>query len=202
MSELRAFRIPAILCAVAVLVGCHDYSIDFSDSGDEIRIFDDLYSVSIIDEAHAVTVGYYGSVYWTEDGGENWRRGKTSTRTSLYDVSMADVDHGWAVGQRGLILRTEDGGKTWQPQANPKRDEGTHLFAVSAIDANTAWVVGEWGTRILTRDGGATWEDHSFAVSEQHPQFVWLTPAEQERVRTGRVVYDDVSVNDIQCQRG
>ncbi len=195
------WRSATLVALLVAAIGCHDYSIDFSDSGDEIRIFDDLYSISIIDDSHAVTVGYYGAVYWTADGGQNWRRGQTGTRTSLYDVSMADVNHGWAVGQRGLILRTEDGGKTWTPQANPKREEGTHLFAVSAIDADTAWIVGEWGTRILTRDGGATWEDNSFAVSEQHPQFVWLTPQEQERVRNGQVVYDDVSVNDIQCQR-
>ncbi len=196
-----AFRTTVWLVTLCAVLGCHDFSIDFSGDGEEIRIFDDLYSISMVDDDYAVTVGYYGAAYWTADGGDTWRRGKTSTRTSLYNVSMADREHGWAVGQRGLILRTEDGGRTWAQQANPKKDEGTHLFAVTAIDANTAWVVGEWGTRILTRDGGKSWEDRSFAVSDQHPQFVWLTPQEQERVRNGQVVYDDVSVNDIQCQR-
>ena len=196
----RTVRTLALLALVAGL-GCHDYSIDFSDAGDEIRIYDDLYSVSMVDESHAVAVGYYGAAYWTEDGGVSWRRGKTETRTSLYNVSMADAMHGWAVGQRGLIIRTEDGGRTWSTQANQKKNDGTHLFSVSAIDANTAWVVGEWGTRIRTRDGGKTWEDHSFAVSEMHPQFVWLTPQEQEKVRKGEVVFDDVSINDINCER-
>lgn len=185
--------------ALIAVLGCHDISIDFSDAGDTIRIYDDLYSVSMFDEAHAVAVGYYGAAYWTEDGGETWRQGNTGTRASLYNVSMADASNGWAVGQRGLILRTEDGGRTWTEQPNLKQKEGTHLFAVTAIDANTAWVVGEWGTRIRTRDGGRSWEDRSFRVSEFHPQFVWLTQTEQEKVRNGEVVYDDVSINDIYC---
>lgn len=189
------------LCALVASLGCHDYSIDFSDSGDEIRIYDDLYSVSMVDEEHAVAVGYYGAAYRTDDGGLSWRRGQTSTRTSLYNVSMADPQHGWAVGQRGLILRTVDGGRTWNSQDNPKQVDGTHLFSVTAIDANTAWVVGEWGTRIRTTDGGANWEDHSFRVSEMHPQFVWLSPQEQEKVRNGEAVFDDVSINDIHCER-
>jgi photosystem II stability/assembly factor-like uncharacterized protein len=200
MIRTSLFRTLAI-AALAVTFGCHDYSIDFSDSGDEIRIFDDLYSVSMVDEDHAVAVGYYGAAYWTEDGGANWHRGRTSTRTSLYNVSMADPKAGWAVGQRGLILRTEDGGRTWTEQHNIKKDDGTHLFAVTAIDANTAWVVGEWGTRIRTTDGGKSWEDRSFSVSEMHPQFVWLTPEDQERVRNGEMVFDDVSINDIHCER-
>lgn len=189
------------LCALVLGLGCHDYSIDFSRTGDEIRIYDDLYSVSMVDEEHAVAVGYYGAAYWTEDGGVSWNRGETDTRTSLYNVSMADPKHGWAVGQRGLILRTGDGGRSWVAQPNQKQADGTHLFSVSAIDANTAWVVGEWGTRILTKDGGNSWEDHSFSVSDMHPQFVWLTPDEQERVRNGQVVFDDVSINDIHCER-
>lgn len=190
-----------LLMSTLAFAGCHDVHIDFTDAGQGIRIYDDLYSVSMVDEDHAVAVGYYGAAYWTVDGGDSWFRGVTNTRTSLYNVSMADKDHGWAVGQRGLIIRTEDGGRTWKEQENLKQREGTHLFGVAAIDANTAWVVGEWGTRIRTTDGGATWEDRSFAVDEYHPQFVWLQPAEQERVRNGEMVYDDVSVNDIFCEK-
>jgi photosystem II stability/assembly factor-like uncharacterized protein len=87
-------------------------------------------------------------------------------------------------------------------QPNVKEDEGTHLFAVSAIDANTAIVVGEWGTRMRTTDGGRTWEDQSFTIDVAHPMFVWLNPEEQEKVRKGENVYDDVTLNDVDCLRG
>jgi len=189
---------------VAVLsFGCHDIDIDYTrGEAGEILIFDDLYSVSAPDEKHAVAVGYYGAAYYTNDGGLTWEKGNTGTLTSLYNVSMGDADHGWAVGQRGLILRTEDGGKTWTEQETNKQKEGAHLFSVTAIDKDRAWAVGAWGTRIYTEDGGKTWRDDSFTINERHPMFVWLSPAEKERVRNNLKVYDDVSLNDVFCLPG
>ncbi len=115
------------------------------------------------------------------------------------DVSMADAQNGWGVGQLGLILRTEDGGETWTQQANSKQAQGVQIFAVQAVDANRAWAIGEWGTRILTEDGGRTWQDFSLTIDDTHPQFVWLTPPEQEKVRSGDKVFEDVGLNDIYC---
>jgi photosystem II stability/assembly factor-like uncharacterized protein len=180
-------------------LGCHEIHLNFDHGEGEILIFDDLYSVSVPDDKHAVAVGYYGAAYYSEDGGTSWRSGVTKTLKSLYNVSMADAKHGWAVGQRGLILRTEDGGRTWVRQPNLKEGEGTHLFGVAARDANTAWAVGEWGTRILTIDGGKNWVDYSFTVGETHPMFVWLAPFEKDKVRKGEKVYEDVALNDVYC---
>ncbi len=189
-----------VLATLLVLGGgCHEVHLDYSQSPGEIVLFDDLYSVSMPDEDHAVAVGYYGSAYFTADGGETWRRGVTDTLTSLYKVSMADSLYGWAVGQRGLILRTEDGGAHWVRQPNLKEREGVHLFGVAAIDADTAVAIGEWGTRIRTEDGGKNWSDYSFTVSEEHSMFQWLSPFEQEKVRNGETVYEDVGLNDVYC---
>lgn len=194
-----------LACGLAALlaassIACHDFSLDFTrGTGGEIVLFDDLYSISVVDDQNAVAVGYYGAAYYTSDGGDTWSQGTTDTLISLYSVAMGDGQRGWAVGQRGLILRTEDGGKTWSRQANLKEDEGTHLFSVTAIDANNALAIGEWGTRIRTSDGGKTWMDESFTVDVNHPQFVWLSPDEQERVRSGEKVYEDVTLNDVFC---
>ncbi len=199
------FRPGSALALVMLLAsfGCHDFDLDFErEAGGDIILYDDLYSISVVDDETAVAVGYFGSVYVTGDGGETWIQGVTGTRTSLYSVSMGDAEHGWAVGQRGLILRTQDGGRSWTRQPNIKEDEGTHLFAVSAVDANTAVAVGEWGTRIRTTDGGRTWQDQSFTIDVGHRMFVWLNPEEQEKVRNGENVYDDVTLNDVYCLRG
>lgn len=185
---------------VLVAAGCHvpDFSPRFSEG--EIAIYDDLFSVSTPDGEHVVAVGFYGAAYVSTDGGETWTPQNTGTQKSLYDVSMADRRKGWAVGQRGLILRTEDGGVTWTPQENDKEEQGSQLFAVHAIDANTAWVVGEWGTRLFTDDGGKTWQDRSLTIDETHPRFVWLAPVEQEQVRAGKKVFEDVGLNDVYCR--
>ncbi len=198
MFKLRSLLTIAVALSLAS-VACHDIHLSYGHREGEIVLFDDLYSISVADRDHVVAVGYYGAVYYTHDGGVSWSQGKTDTLASLYKVSMADTMNGWAVGQRGLIIHTEDGGVTWTRQANLKEREGTHLFAVTAIDKNTAWTIGEWGTRILTTDGGKTWNDHSFTVDERHPMFQWLSPFEQEKVRKGETVYEDVGLNDVSC---
>jgi photosystem II stability/assembly factor-like uncharacterized protein len=197
---LRPVRTAALIAGL-VLVGSACHNLDFSPrhKPGEIDIYDDLFSISVPDVDHAIAVGYHGSAYWTADGGEHWGKGDTDTPRSLYSVSMADVKHGWAVGQRGLILRTDDGGLTWTSQPNLKMDEDSHLFSVHAVDSQTAWAVGEWGARIKTSDGGQTWVDHSLGVGQSHPMFVWLSPAEQEKVRRGEKVYEDVGLNDVYC---
>jgi len=191
----------AIICVLALAqAGCHQVDLSPRHGEGEIGIFDDLFAVSVIDDRRIVAAGYHGSVYLTEDGGETWSKGATDTQRLLYSVSMGDSLHGWAVGQSGTILRTTDGGRTWTSQSNPKVDEGSHLFGLHAIDADTAWAVGEWGTRIKTNDGGRTWVDRSIPVTLNHPQFVWLSLADQEKVRGGGIVYEDVGLNNIYCR--
>jgi photosystem II stability/assembly factor-like uncharacterized protein len=198
---LKAFLRALVLLSAgfAASLGCH--SLDFTPrhGEGEIDIYDDLFAVSVVDEDHAVAVGYHGAAYWTDDGGQIWHKGDAGTNDLLYSVSMADTKHGWAVGQMGLILRTDDGGRTWRRQPNLKADEGSHLFGVHAVDANTAWAVGEWGTRIYTEDGGSTWQDHSLTIHLDHPMFVWLTTQDQDRVRNGEKVYEDVGLNHVYC---
>jgi photosystem II stability/assembly factor-like uncharacterized protein len=185
--------------ALAGLVACHEIHFDPDRHTADIEIYDDLFAISVVSDDHAVAAGYWGSVYLTRDGGKTWSKSETGTQNLIYSLSMAESGRGWGVGQSGLILRTEDGGETWESQDNPKRDEGYHLFAVHAIDGNTAWAVGEWGSRMFTDDGGKTWQDFSLTISETHPQFVWLDPAAQEKVRTGEPVFEDVGLNDVFC---
>jgi photosystem II stability/assembly factor-like uncharacterized protein len=206
MPSPQARRALAAFAGASLLFGaaCHDVHFDPEHHGSpgSIDIYDDLFAVSAPTPSHVVAAGYWGSVYVSTDGGVTWKKGESGTRNLIYDVSMADDKKGWAVGQAGMILRTEDGGMTWKQQPNNKVEEDTHLFAVQALDANTAWAVGEWGARLFTDDGGASWQDRSFTIDQQHPQFVWLSPPEQERVRRGEKVYEDVGLTDVFCLRG
>jgi photosystem II stability/assembly factor-like uncharacterized protein len=155
--------------------------------------------VSTPDPNTVVAAGYWGTVYVSDDAGKTWKKGETGTRQLLYDVSMADAKRGWAVGQQGTVLRTEDGGLTWTRQMNNKVAEDTHLFGVHALDEKRAWAIGDWGTRIYTADGGKTWADHSLTIDSTHPQFVWLSLPDQDRVRKGQKVYEDVGLTDVSC---
>ncbi len=167
-----------------------------------ITRYDDLYSVSVIDADHVVAVGDHGAAWWSEDGGESWRRGRTATDRPLYAVSMADRASGWAVGQQGVILHTRDGGRSWTLEADRNGDHRSHLFGVHALDARRAVAVGSWGARLATRDGGESWTDHSLRVTPDHPQFVWLSASERETLQRGGSVFEDVVLQDVSCLAG
>jgi len=199
-SSPRLARVGGLAAlALFVSVGCHNLDFSSRYGSGEIDIFDDLFAVSVVDANHIVAVGYQAAAYYSEDGGDTWHKGQVPTNKSLYSVSMANANVGWAVGQLGTILRTEDGGKSWVSQPNLKLDEQTHLFGVAAVDEQTAIAVGEWGARIVTHDGGKTWNDHSLTVGLDHPQFVWLSFEDQEKVRAGNKVYEDVSLQNVNC---
>jgi photosystem II stability/assembly factor-like uncharacterized protein len=195
-TPVRAALAGALLLAP---LACHEVHFEPRQGGGEIVIYDDLFAVEAPTEQHVVASGYWGAIYVSQDGGSSWVRSDTDTKKLVYDVAMASERVGWAVGQVGLVLRTEDGGLTWKQQSTPKDGQGVHLFAVAALDEKRAWAVGEWGTRIYTEDGGATWQDHSLTIGSTHPQFVWLSIPDQERVRRGEPVFEDVGLGDVYC---
>ncbi len=202
MTPLRCGAFGLLALALAA-VGCHDAHFEPGATSGEIDLYDDLFAVAVPDEMTTVAVGYRTAVYRSEDAGQTWRKGAVNgidQNLLMYDISMADAERGWIVGQLGTVLHTRDGGKTWEPQSNPKTEDGFHLFSVHAVDANNAWAVGEWGTRIFTDDGGTSWQDSSLTITTDHPQYVWLTPTEQERVRNGEMVVEDVGLNDVYCR--
>lgn len=194
-------RLLVAACVIAA-TACHDYHFRERDNKGEIDIYDDLFAVAVPSADHVVAVGYWGAIYVTRDGGKSWKKADTGTQKLIYDVSMADDEVGFAVGQLGLILRTEDGGATWRPQSSSKQAEGVNLLSVVALDQKRAWAIGDWGTRIHTADGGMTWTDHSLTIDETHPQFIWLPLPDQERVRKGQRVFEDVGLSDLSCLPG
>ena len=180
--------------------GCREFEPSLQSTEAEIVLFDDLYAVAVIDGERVIAVGDHGSIYFTGNGGRHWQKAESSTSRSLYSVSMADAAVGWAVGQYGTIIRTVDGGRTWAIQPSLEGKQNLHLFGVHAVDVDTAWAVGVWGIRISTQDGGMTWSDHSVPVTLDHPLFAWLSTEDQDKVREGGAVYEDVALNDVYCR--
>ena len=45
------------------------------------------------------------------------------------------------------------------------------------------------------QDAGASFEEHSLVIDPTHPQFVWLSVDDQERVRAGELVYEDLGLD-------
>ena len=147
-----------VLCAVAAAAVCAATPTHGTAAAGNIRIIDNLYGTHFASASEGWSVGAFGSIFHTTDGGESWRPQVSNTYEQLFGVAFADAHNGWIVGRTGIILHTVNGGDKWEPQKNPS---DKHLLNVSALDTQHVWAVGDWGAMVTTTDGGQTWQDRS-----------------------------------------
>jgi photosystem II stability/assembly factor-like uncharacterized protein len=83
--------------------------------------------------------------FWTEDGGNTWRR--VAIPGNQYAVDFADDNTVVAVGDRPHVVISRNGGKTWQPLTAPL-DHG-NLVDIEAVDPGWWFVAGGYGARAL-----------------------------------------------------
>jgi len=117
-----------------------------------------LYGVEFISSSIGWSVGSYGTILKTTDGGTTWTLQSSGTRKSFRDVSFIDENNGTAVGRSGIVLRTTNGGTTWTQQTSGTTNI---LMGVSFTDVNNGTVVGYDGIILRTTNGGTTWTQQS-----------------------------------------
>jgi len=119
---------------------------------------ENLSSIYFTDTENGWTVGNYGSILKTGDGGNNWEEQISGTSNNLLSVYFSNLNHGWAGGVTddfpyfGLILRTVDGGNSWE-------ELNSEVAAVQSIyftDSLSGWLAA--GNILHTTDGGETWQ--------------------------------------------
>lgn len=122
-----------------------------------IEFKDNFYSVKILG-SQAWVIGYYGTILFTHDKGEQWTIQKSGVDKALNGIDFTDNERGWIVGAYGTILKTSDGGKNWKSIPSGT-DE--HLFDVDFVDQQNGWIVGARGTILHSEDGGESWKSES-----------------------------------------
>jgi len=115
----------------------------------------------------------FGTIFYTEDAGRNWKRqgNRTSVMESdLFAVCAVDRKVCWAAGdtiysdQSGLIefniLKTSDAGNTWRRQGRSISDIATPLpiNAICAMDTATAWAATAGNIILKGTSGGNSWK--------------------------------------------
>lgn len=108
------------------------------------------------DPLHGISVGHYGNVTRTIDGGQSWTTiAEIGTGPLLWDVESSTSTRSVYVGETGALASTIDSGATWTSIQSGAADE-TH--ALDAVDALHAWAANDGGEVARTVDGGHHWQ--------------------------------------------
>jgi photosystem II stability/assembly factor-like uncharacterized protein len=127
-----------------------------------------LTSVCFVDPQNGWTVGDYGAILHTDDGGQHWAAQTSGVTCTLNSVCFVDSRNGWVAGGQaypylhdscGVVLCTHDGGLNWQrePTLLPA------LRKIRFLSQRQGWAIGCSSTMFpggafLTRDGGRSWQ--------------------------------------------
>lgn len=133
-----------------------------------------LHDIQFVGRKVGWAVGDHGTVWATEDGGENWRRIPVPVGSSLRSLCFWQKDGAsshriaWIAGRDtepytrvgfATLLKTEDGGRTWKqmgfrlPPLNYIRFFGSER-GIAVGEATNEFPTGVF----LTEDGGETWQ--------------------------------------------
>jgi photosystem II stability/assembly factor-like uncharacterized protein len=163
-SNLHYFLRPIILSLILIIVltGCKktdsteiDQAHTSGFHAQVIKHTDKLYDVATAGDGKVWIVGYFGSIFYSEDRGLHWSRKDAGVKESLLGVYFLNEKKGWIVGDQGIILHTGDGGETWERQKSPVTDE--KLLKVQFMNKERGWIVGSYGLILHTNDGGKNW---------------------------------------------
>jgi photosystem II stability/assembly factor-like uncharacterized protein len=133
-----------------------------------------LYGLSYGSPERVWTVGEFGIIMASADGGLTWEQQRGPFESTLFGVHFIDAQRGWAVGIDSVILRTEDGGVTWEVEPPPVRQRSLYDIV---IDGQNGWIVGDSGTVLRSSDGGTSWRLHPLPIelAANWIRSVWLT---------------------------
>ena len=77
-----------------------------------LKKFSTFTSVFAVNQKIAWVTGWFGKIYYTENGGESWYLQNTNIKNCLSSIYFTSEKIGWAVGENGIILKSVTGGIT------------------------------------------------------------------------------------------
>ncbi len=120
-----------------------------------------LYAVSFPDAQHGWTVGEFGTILATADGGRTWRQQRGPVDSTLFGTHFETAERGWAVGIDAVVLHTSDGGVTWSQVPVPLE---LRAFYDIVVKGEHGWIAGDSGTLLKSSNGGLTWKVEPLSI--------------------------------------
>jgi hypothetical protein len=106
-------------------------------------------------------IGSDGIILKTIDGGDNWNKITTGTKSTLTSMVFIKNDEGYIVSSGGELLATKDCGNTW----NYQKISEYSLNSICPLDSKTLIVVGKNGTIIKGEQVSAAEQKSGLAKS-------------------------------------
>lgn len=146
-----------------------------------------LFGASAPSDLEAWSVGMFGAIRHSANGGLTWQSQTGPTLFRLLDGHFLDATTGWIAGQGYGIARTTDGGLTFQPQFS--QNTGNFVLGIAFADAQHGCAVGQAGFVRATADGGASWlSPPSIPTAADLADVTFVTPTVVVAVGAGGVV--------------
>ena len=152
-----------------------------------------LVAMSWADTSKCISVGFYGYMFNSENGGQLWNEVSQGTRANFADIFFTNNQTGFAAGWDGFppaIFKTSDGGNTW---TNLPIDTTSmkHLNTIYFSDELNGWTAGYWGLMMHTTDAGQTWsmagpanEFTYYALHLYTDKYIWAGGYANKMVRS------------------
>jgi len=113
------------------------------------------HAARFFDPLHGISVGEYGNVTRTIDGGQTWTTvSAIGSGPRLWDIESRSATDSVYVGEAGALALTSTGGATWSPIQSGGTG-ATH--ALDAVDGLHAWAANDGGEALYTVNGGLQW---------------------------------------------
>jgi photosystem II stability/assembly factor-like uncharacterized protein len=126
---------------------------------DQNGIYGRLGRISFSDGIHGWGVGSKGTIFFTDNGGREWRETGHESLGVIEDL-MAISDGGlWAVSISGNVFHTIDGGKNWRQiqLETPENRPSLRTTRIRFLNRQIGWVENLTGSVFKTVDGGDNW---------------------------------------------
>lgn len=115
-----------------------------------------LYDVKFMDLNRGWVIGAAGTVLYTEDGGQNWRKISTDVNQPLFSLGIAKEV--LAIGSVGTVLSTHTNPGNNQWRLRKDIEVFNWLRGIDFCQQDFGWIVGGRGTVLRSTNGGQQWE--------------------------------------------
>ncbi len=141
-----------------------------------------------------IIVGYLGSVFVAQNGGQNWVDSSVSLKeneTVMDWTFSTDGNTGVIVGDEGSVFVTRNSGQSWDDFSNRLKEHEFFMYSSFSTDRKTGVIVSNQGSIFVAQNSGQSWIDSSVSLKENETVMDSKFSAD---VKRGAIVGDKGSV--------